>query len=471
MNIVALIREGSEIVRDEKMEVFAFSNPDAIEGDVYLKSSAIVLDCTDNHTARKIISKIRSFDHENIYLKPVFLVSDTEINDPGLISLADGMADPAAPSRIGSMVRAFEERIGRLEPLTSGAFDTNLLVRILRNMFTRDKPLAPVLDKGSRLGYTYSLIAVNFSGDDEHRIFEVLELGEKEGLLEGTYVDRIHLCDKCFSAFLSLREVCPKCETSDLKSEDLIHHFICAYVGPESDFKKEGREEMVCPKCSRIVRHIGVDYDKPAAIYTCNRCADRFQETKVKAFCFSCRNDTLVENLIEKQIKNYRLTTKGEYAAIYGVTISMKDVIRIPGVVDFEVFRSLLHYEVERLKRVERPGSVGYLQFANFVDLYLRGATKEKIFSEMVELIKQSVRPSDIISYLNEASLLFFFSDTPRESAAIPIERLKTNLIKLVHDNFSGFKTTVHVGVVPLHKDFNLNNDVINIIPSPADSR
>jgi hypothetical protein len=155
------------------------------------------------------------------------------------------------------------------------------------------------------------------------------------------------------------------------------------------------------------------------------------------------------------------LTSKGEHAAIYGITISMKDIIKVPGLVDFSVLKKFVQYEVERFKRIERSGCVAYLQFLNFNDLFILGGAKEGIFTEIVELIKQSVRPSDVISYLNEATLFFFFTDTSLENASVPIERLKNNLVKLVHDNFSSLEANINTEVLPINKNFQLD-DILN---------
>ena len=30
--------------------------------------------------------------------------------------------------------------------------------------------------------------------------------------------------------------------------------------------------DLVCPKCNRQLRHIGVDYEKPSKLFTCFNC-------------------------------------------------------------------------------------------------------------------------------------------------------------------------------------------------------
>ncbi|MBI5142428.1 MAG: hypothetical protein HZA20_09620 [Nitrospirae bacterium] len=466
MSISKIIREGSSFNNsNEEVELVSFSEPDEINAQTFIKYNGVVLDATDTDAARVILKRLRTFDLNNIYLKPVFLISHEGVKDASLLALSDGEIDPAVMSKIGYRMKNLQDRISRLELIKTESFEMYVMMKMLRFLYTREMVMEPVLDSCSRVGYSFPLVSVNFDREDQHRVFSIIDMAEHETLIEGTFVDRIHLCDKCFSGFLNFREACPKCGGPNLKTEDLVHHFTCAYVGPESDFRKQEGADMICPKCGRLVRHIGVDYDKPATLNFCNTCNEKFQDPKVRAFCFNCKNDTLVENLIEKDVKSYRLTSKGEHAAIYGVTISMKDVIRIPGLVDMGIFNKYIEYEVERFKRVARNGCVAHLHFVNFYDLYVRGVTREKIFPEIIEIIKGSIRPSDMISYLDEATLLFFFTDTPLEAASIPVERLKANLLKLIHDNFTGFEPKIETEIVPISGEFSLDAFVGKIAP------
>ena len=51
------------------------------------------------------------------------------------------------------------------------------------------------------------------------------------------------------------RPRCPVCRAADVERVPLMHHMICAYVGPEYDFG-ERDDGYMCPKCRRaIVAH------------------------------------------------------------------------------------------------------------------------------------------------------------------------------------------------------------------------
>jgi DNA-directed RNA polymerase subunit RPC12/RpoP len=67
---------------------------------------------------------------------------------------------------------------------------------------------------------------------------------------------------------------CPACRAHDLEASSIIHHLICAYVGPDYDF--EFGEGYRCPKCVRALH----DHDRSAEIVgdsaRCRLCGTEF---------------------------------------------------------------------------------------------------------------------------------------------------------------------------------------------------
>lgn len=62
---------------------------------------------------------------------------------------------------------------------------------------------------------------------------------------------------------------CPACRATEIDISSIVHHLICAYVGPNYDF--EDREGYRCPKCLRALH----DHDPHAEIVgesACCRC-------------------------------------------------------------------------------------------------------------------------------------------------------------------------------------------------------
>jgi hypothetical protein len=73
------------------------------------------------------------------------------------------------------------------------------------------------------------------------------------------------------------QSACPACGAAGLKHVPVLHHMICAYVGPEYDFAPapDGR---LCPKCRRLI----VSGDRACEIVS------------TSARCFRCRGEAVV---------------------------------------------------------------------------------------------------------------------------------------------------------------------------------
>lgn len=439
------------------VEPVTVEQPDRIPLRVLIQAGAWILEVTEPSWAQAMIKFLRTFDDPQIYLKPVFgFPRETEL--PAFWdSLLDGKTDLGHLQPILSFTEPITEKSKKLEPLQTEHFEVRLTLRLLRFLYTRDTRLLPIRDATSRTGYTYPFLALHLRPDDQARMFDVLDLAEREGLLSGRFVDRFHLCPECLSAFLNFRETCPACGSPNLKREDLIHHFVCAYIAPESDFLHG--EDLICPKCHRQLRHIGVDYDRPSVLYTCRTCGHEFQTPVVRVLCFQCGSDHLVENLLEKVVKEYELTSKGQNAALSGFTLTLRTLIQIDGVVDYETFKAFLRHEIERVRRTERPSSLAYFEFSNSEDLYLKiGERRTRVFEEIARVIRENIRGSDILSYLNERTLLFLYPETPVEGTQIALNRITAFIHQLVQDNFQDFQAKLKVHAIPIDPNGNIQD-------------
>ena len=69
----------------------------------------------------------------------------------------------------------------------------------------------------------------------------------------------------------------------------LLEHNKCGYSGLEDKFK-DG-DTLVCPKCRKQLRLIGVDYFKVEAAYTCAKCSHFFTTPDLRYNCNVCGHD------------------------------------------------------------------------------------------------------------------------------------------------------------------------------------
>ncbi len=445
-------------IRNNKIEFdnllfFIVDSNSSVKIEPLIGYDAIIIDSKDAEFAKLILKKIRGHYNPEFYLKPVFLINYKESKDPILHSLNDGFIHSYDQLKeIADVAKQIFLKTTQLDYQLVATFEAQMMKKVLNFMFTRDlKTLKPIPDLNSVIGYTYPAISVNFDSSEETQVLEILEWGEREGLVWPDFHERIYLCNQCSGGFLSYREVCPHCNSSNSSAQDLVHHFPCAYIGPLSDFQNNVDNALTCPKCNKALRHIGVDYDKPSIIHHCNNCDKNFQDFFVKAKCISCTQDVEVQYLIPKAINVYKLTKRGRTAASNGFLSTGKEVEDIFGTLTMAVFKTMLHYEIERIKEnpEQQKSSIVIVNIENIFELYKKvGKKAEKtILESIVNLIRENVRPTDFIAFENSSTMYLGLINSDALQSEATLENLKTLIEKLIKNNFNDFSANINFKV------------------------
>ena len=166
--------------------------------------------------------------------------------------------------------------------------------------------------------YSYPIVT-EFFGISSGEGFNILHELYDEGVLSRTLFDKVGLCPTCNFHTLNFREVCPKCGDLDIEIESIYHHFSCGYVGPAADFKKAlNQDEFVCPKCDKVLRHIGLDYEKPSDTFICRKCSFIFTEPAVDFKCFYCDIVAPAEEVLVSEVYSYAPNAKTKKVVEYG---------------------------------------------------------------------------------------------------------------------------------------------------------
>jgi len=228
----------NNIVTYHNLKYFIVEINDKFRPDTLSKYDVILLDIKEEPLLHFAISSIRTHLDPKIYLQPIFILNTTDYNEVVISNLGDGILpsishiDTIEPKVLNIMAKI--ERINHPKILN---FDSQMINRTLNLMYTRGKQvLEPLPYFHSGIGYYYPELSINFHHRDESAALKVLQIAEDEGLFKSEFYERIYLCNNCNGGYLNYREVCPKCNSSDSKSQDLVHHFPCAYVGPIEDF-------------------------------------------------------------------------------------------------------------------------------------------------------------------------------------------------------------------------------------------
>ncbi len=329
-------------------------------------------------------------------------------------------------------------------------------------MVSRNMDLNPIVMPKSRFGYLYPFITFNFPERDDARMFDVIELIEKEHLADFRFVDRIHLCPNCKSSFLNFREICPRCSSANLSTDDLVHHFACGFVGPQQEFKKE--ERLVCVKCGKILRHIGMDYDKPSIIHSCSDCGYSFQNPQINGFYLYCQESTLGENLIVKDIKSFQISQVTENCALNGIIISLSDILNESmKVYSRAAFGNILEYEYKRQKRNNSQSVLVYLEFGFDKNSNVSREVIQEIFYQFAKEIKDILRSSDVITALSNQTFAILMPDVTFDGARKAMERLHERSKRYVEKNFNGVKFDFVVEYLTLQEAMETDSFIKNI--------
>lgn len=398
-------------------------------------SNAIILDSQIPSILESMLSQIRRMRYKSFYLKPVFL-------NPGeyptqLIAKVDGVIEFSEINKVMNHVKMINDRIKQVRSVTSKyTFTESLMVKTLQYLFTRDKELLPIRDRNNKLSYCFPYISGLITQEDQILLLDVLGKCHESGLLEREVIDKVNICKTCSGTYHNFREVCPKCQSLDMHAIDLIHHFRCAYIGPASDFKSEN--DLICPKCDKELRHIGIDYDKPSQIFECSDCHHQTQNADMKAHCIDCGTENELEYLHTRAIHKYRLTAYGREIAEHG--LQKMDTEKIPimddkRIVSPETWGVVLHQEIERQKANNGKSRIVKVTVKEDVFLPMDRETQRKVKKELMHEVTGYLRPFDMVTSNTINKILILMPEIKRREVEKYLDVFKYNLQKILSDN------------------------------------
>ena len=250
------------------------------------------------------------------FLKPRFGNSDLQEAMQRAGHLLDGFCDNPQDETFADVIEDIYHNIDKYEINREITTDLSTTSRVLANLVKYDisrgrLTFTNYAIKGMSKGYSQRYLVMYDNQEtlqlDERMKFahKLEELGYAEKI---RLLDRVHVCHECGDSHQLFIECCPKCKNSDIRLESMIHHFRCANISPEPTYMKEGG--LVCPKCRRTLRHIGVDYDRPATVFSCN-CGNTFLNSMLKVVCTNCGKEASPEELVPLDIFEYKLTPAG----------------------------------------------------------------------------------------------------------------------------------------------------------------
>lgn len=329
-----------------------------------------------------------------------------------------------------------------MSPTLNGKSANDKQILFLKKLTeSSEKSIIPKLKFDSLLGYYWPLASEIFetnSGEEQ----KYLEQLANAGCLQRKLFDRVHTCLSCFSFSINFREVCPKCDSPDLKDTPMIHHYRCGCVAPESEFAKG--VHFICPKCSYRLKHIGVDYEQSSIGAKCNSCGNVFAEPNVSCRCFNCGEMFDVAKAPRQDIFSYRLTQRGiltaekgfiESSAVWQAFLDVElNLYTLPFI------EELTQQEILRSRRTK--GSFCLMLIS--IDL-----SQISLFRDIAKIIKGVLRDSDVPGLFSDNTLICMLRDTNLAGSLIvgnrildQIRKMSTETLPKVSIGLSVFSST-----------------------------
>ncbi len=422
--------------------------------------SCWIVDMSDWRKGWQKIAAIREHLSPKVYLRPVvYLHADNsmpaEISKAADGQLAHGLDNSKGLDELSSRFEATNQWIDHL-PDPNAAVDANIAFKVLRLIASRNNVQEPVTTVRRKSGYVYPILEPLFSKRDEGAL-ETLEFLEAQKLISGDFVSKAHFCSSCSSAFINFKEACPQCGSDDLNVDELVHHFRCAHMAVMSDFKRGS--SMVCPKCDRELHHIGVDYDKPSIMYSCNHCSHGFQEPSIMTTCYNCGRSTEPENQHTRLIRAYSISAIGQNAASYGMEALFSKILDSElQLCSFDAFRDFYRVEAARIKRYKKSeSSLVMIALRDIDKLYVRlGGRATEVFAELSTVFRTVLRLSDVITARNESIFFVIMTETSTTYAERAVERLHEGIIELLTNNLD-FDPDMSSLIKPITVDMDLD--------------
>jgi hypothetical protein len=239
------------------------------------------------------------------------------------------------------------------------------------------------------------------------------------GFLSKHFFDRFHCCPTCGSSRLNVREECTACRSADLFDETTIHHFRCAHQAVERQFRQG--EKLVCPKCSRELRHFGVDYDKPGLTTACRSCGHIDEDSLVGFVCIDCASKHDGQTVATRDWYEYKITAPGERALLSGQVTSRKD-----GQKDaLGTFQLMVDQGLRLHSRYDKPLTILKIAFTRTDQV--RREHGERVLAQArthaLEIVRGELRDTDVVLD-TEDNILVYMPETDTGQTETPHRRL-----------------------------------------------
>lgn len=406
-------------------DVFAKTLPDLPEHCVFESEltsllahqevpSFILLGETNADKAWQLCQQVRQ--RADWALLPIFsCVSLT----PSLTEATDGLVASIKEAR--TLAANINQSAQTLPPATLDDVDSALL----RFLYTRQpRNLVPLQDWQSPDLFRYPIAELFHP---PLQLLPWLNDLENRKLLNGkSLIDRVRLCPLCDTGHLNYVDTCVNCHSINIEQKDFYHCFTCGYVGMQTEFIQG--QQVSCPRCHTLLRHIGTDYDRPMEDYHCQDCGQNFLEPVVIAECLQCRAKNQPESLTVASIYEYELSQLAKINVMNNTVVDVYAVLDHLNFIVPQYFEYWLSWYLQMATRYPTYRFALMLVRIDKIDeltQHLGFGFTHKLVEGIAERLRELLRNTDLTTRTSAQLLWLLLPETLADGCEILVERLQ----------------------------------------------
>lgn len=297
--------------------------------------------------------------------------------------------------------------------------------------------LVPEMDETSPSAYGYPE-ARRYLDVASGAEIPVLNALVDHGILLAEHIATVPVCPFCHTYALRVERFCSSCGSSAVHRTEMIHHFRCGNVSPEETYHAHG-EDLVCPKCERTLRHIGVDYERPSAVWLCDDCGTVMDAPQLRYVSLTCGRKVPIDDVVDRAIHAYSLSADGRLLINEGdvraalVEPAARDALT--GLPSAGAMARTIELERARSERYETSFSVVRLSLDNGEELDGRfgEAAVARVVRTLATIARERLRAVDLLTRDGIYSLGAVLPETDTVGAQAVLDKLVAAADEYLH--------------------------------------
>lgn len=320
---------------------------------------------------------------------------------------------------------------------TSGLTFTDRVVELVSALARGEiERLVPERWMQSPVAYAYPE-AARILGVAPGEEIATLDALEDRGILVAEPVTTVPICPFCHTYPLRVERLCRECGSTSVHRTTMIHHYRCGNVSPEETYRRDG--ELVCPKCDHVLRHIGVDYERPSGVWLCVDCSAVFDAPQLRYHSLTCGRPVPLDDVVDRELSAYRLSPDGSSLVSEG---ALRAAIERPDVTDSltglpnsaAVERSL---ELEKTRAVRYGTTFSLIGFglSNGAELAERFGDEavSRVMKTLATIARENLRAIDVVGRSERYGFEALLPETDEKGAEVALKKLTESAEAYMH--------------------------------------